>query len=72
MPSPHGPGKRAHGAGMLLFRWLLLLMLLGSIVSFMFYIGTGQERFKRYGLMTLKWALMAAFGFFGVLVLERI
>jgi hypothetical protein len=57
---------------MLLFRWLILLTLLGSIVSFMLYIGTGQERFKRYGLMTVKWTLLAAFGFFGVLVLERI
>lgn len=57
---------------MLLFRWLVLLMLLGSIVSFMFYAGTGQERFKRYGLVLLKWTLIAGFGFFGVLILERI
>lgn len=57
---------------MLLFRWLILLLLLGTVVSFMFYIGTGQTRFKRYGLTTLKWTLMAAFGFFAVLVLERV
>lgn len=57
---------------MLLFRWLILLLLLGSVVSFMFFIGTGDPRFKRYGLVTLKWTLMAAFGFFAVLVLERI
>lgn len=57
---------------MLLFRWLMLLMLLGAVVCFMFYIGTGQERFKQYGLKTLKWTMIAAFGFFGVLVLERI
>ena len=57
---------------MLLFRWLILLLLLGSIVSFMFFIGTGDPRFKHYGLLTLKWTLMAAFGFFAVLVLERI
>jgi hypothetical protein len=57
---------------MLLFRWLILLTLLGSIVSFIFYVGTGQERFKRYGLVTVKWTLIAAFGFFGVLILERI
>ena len=57
---------------MLLFRWLILLLLLGSAVSFAFYIGTGQPRFKRYGLLTLKWTLMAAFGFFSVLILERI
>ena len=57
---------------MLLFRWLILLLLLACLVSFVFYIGTGQPRFKRYGLLTLKWTLMVAFGFFAVLILERI
>ena len=57
---------------MLLFRWLILLLLLGAIVSFVFYTATGQERFKRYGLLTLNWVLIAGFGFFGVLILERI
>ncbi len=57
---------------MLIFRWLVLLMLLGAVVSFMFYAGTGQVRFKRYGLTLLKWALIAGFGFFAVLILERI
>jgi hypothetical protein len=57
---------------MLLFRWLILLALLGAVVCFMFYVGTGQERFKRYGLMAVKWTLIAAFGFFGVLILERL
>lgn len=54
---------------MLLFRWLILLLLLGAAVSFAFYAGTGQPRFKRYGLFTLKWTLIAAFGFFAVLIL---
>lgn len=57
---------------MLLFRWLLLLLLLAAIVSFMFYAATGQASFKRYGLVILKWTLIAAFGFFAVLVLERV
>ena len=57
---------------MLIFRWLILLLLLAAIVSFMFYAGTGQARFKAYGLTSLKWALIAGFGFFGVLILERI
>lgn len=57
---------------MLLFRWLILLLLLGAVVSFMFYAATGQAHFKRYGLLTLKWTLIAAFGFFAVLILERI
>ena len=57
---------------MLLFRWLVLLLLLAAVVSFMFYAGTGQQRFKRFGLIILKWTLIAAFGFFAVLILERV
>jgi hypothetical protein len=57
---------------MLLFRWLILLLLLGAVVSFVFYVGTGQERFKRYGLVVLKWTVLSALAFFAVLVLERL
>jgi hypothetical protein len=57
---------------MLLFRWLILLLLIGAAVSFAFYVGTGQSRYKRWGLLTLKWTLIAAGGFFAVLILERI
>ena len=57
---------------MLLFRWLILLLLLAALVSFVFYMATGQPRFRRYGLLTLKWVLIAGFGFFAVLILERI
>ncbi len=57
---------------MLLFRWMILLSLLAAVVSFMFYAGTGQARFKYYGLIILKWTLIAAFGFFAVLILERV
>ena len=57
---------------MLLFRWTIMLLLLAAAVSFAFYAGTGQPRFKRFGLVILKWTLIAAFAFFAVLVLERI
>lgn len=57
---------------MLLFRWLVLLLLLGAAVSFAFFAATGQSRFRGYGLLLLKWVLIAGFGFFGVLILERI
>jgi hypothetical protein len=57
---------------MLLFRWLILLCLLASGVSFVFYVGTGQPRFKRFGWIVLKWTLLAAFGFFAVLIMERV
>lgn len=57
---------------MLLFRWIILLLLLAAAVSFAVYAGTGQPLYKRFGLLTLKWTLIAAFGFFAVLILERI
>ena len=56
---------------MLLFRWLILL-LLGAVVSFVFYAGTGELRYRRYGLIILKWVLISGFGFFAVLILERL
>jgi hypothetical protein len=57
---------------MLLFRWAMLLLLLAAAICFAFYAGTGQARFKRYGFITMKWALISALVFFGVLVLERL
>ena len=57
---------------MLLFRWLFLLLLVAAGVCFAFYAGTGQQRFKRYGLVILKWTVIAAFGFFAVLIVERL
>jgi hypothetical protein len=57
---------------MLFLRGLLLLFLLGSAVAFLFYAITGQARYKRFGLITLTWTLIAGFGFFVVLIVERL
>jgi hypothetical protein len=57
---------------MLLFRSLMLLLLLGAAVCFAFYAGTGEARYRRWGWMVFKWTLIAAFVFFGVLILERL
>ncbi len=57
---------------MLLLRWLILLLLIGAAVCFAFYVRTGQVRYRRWGLIVLKWTLIAAFGFFAVLILQRI
>jgi len=57
---------------MLLFRWAVLMLLLAAAVSFAFYAGTGQSRYRRLGWVILKWTLIAAFGFFAVLILERL
>jgi len=57
---------------MLLFRWTVMLLLLVAGVSFAFYIGTGQAKYRLFGLRVLKWTVIAALGFFGVLFLERL
>jgi hypothetical protein len=57
---------------LIFFRWAMLLLLLTSGVLFAFYAGTGEARFRRYGLLILKWTLIAAFVFFGVLIVERL
>ena len=57
---------------MLLFRFTIFFLLLAAGVCFAFYIGTGQPRYRSWGIKILKWTLIAALGFFGVLILERI
>jgi len=57
---------------MLLFRWAIFLLLIAAGVCFAFYAGTGQVRFRHFGLVILKWTVLAGLGFFGVLILERI
>ena len=57
---------------MLLFRWVIVLLLLFAGVSFAFYAATGQVRYKRLGWVVLKWTILAALGFFAVLIAERV
>ncbi len=57
---------------MLLFRFAIFFLLLAAGVCFAFYIGTGQQRYKHWGITVLKWTMLAALGFFGVLILERL
>lgn len=57
---------------MLLFRWAVMLLLLVAAVSFAFFAATGQQCYKRFGLVTVKWTVIAAAMFFLVLILERV
>jgi hypothetical protein len=52
-------------------RVLVLLLLLLSAGAFVCFIFTGKARFKHFGLVVLKWTLVGAFVFFGVLILEQ-
>lgn len=57
---------------MLILRWLVLFLLVACIALFLLYAATGQARYKRYGLIVLKWALFTGFGFFAVLIAQRL
>ncbi len=57
---------------MLIFRWVVMLLLAAGLVCFALYIATGQVRYRRYGLVVVKWTVVAALGFFAVLFLERL
>ncbi|MBB6560965.1 hypothetical protein HNP48_003653 [Acidovorax soli] len=57
---------------MLLFRWVVMALLLAAAVSFAFYAGTGQPHYKRWGLVVLKWTVIAAVFFFAVVLIGRI
>jgi hypothetical protein len=56
---------------MLAVRYLVLLLLGTSIVSFILFAATGEPRYKKFGLTVLKWTLVAAFIFFAVLIVDR-
>ena len=57
---------------MLIFRMTMMLLLLGVVASFVFYVATGEVKYRTLGLKIIKWAVLAAMGFFGVLILERL
>ncbi len=53
------------------FRIVFGLLLVAALLCFAIYVGTGQSAWRRRGLVVLKWTLLAAFGFFAVLIFER-
>lgn len=56
---------------MLIFRWIVLLLLVAGLLCFAMYIGTGQVKWRQLGIRIVKWTVIAALGFFAVLILER-
>jgi hypothetical protein len=57
---------------MSVLRAIVLLMLLAAGVLFLLYTVTGQTRYKKLGLIVLKWTLLAGFGFFAMLIFQRV
>ena len=57
---------------MLIFRWVVLLLLVAGLVCLAMFVGTGQTRYRVLGVRIVKWTVIAALGFFAVLILERL
>ncbi|MBX3637891.1 MAG: hypothetical protein KF683_21170 [Rubrivivax sp.] len=57
---------------MLVFRLVFGLLLVSGLLCFAMYIGTGQMLWRRRGIVIVKWTVIAALGFFAVLILERL
>jgi hypothetical protein len=57
---------------MFLFRLVFGLLLVGGLLCFAMYLGTRQPVWRRRGIVLVKWTLIAAAGFFAVLILERL
>lgn len=57
---------------MLAFRLVFGLLLLAGLLCFAMYIGTNQPVWRQRGIVIVKWTVLAAFGFFAVLILERL
>jgi hypothetical protein len=57
---------------MFVFRLVFGLLLVASLLCFAMHIGTRDPVWRRRGVIVLKWTLIAALGFFAVLVLERL
>ena len=57
---------------MLVFRLVFGLLLVAGLLCFAAYVATGNPLWRRRGLVTIKWTLLAALGAAAVLVLERL
>ena len=57
---------------MMVFRLVFGMLLVCGLLCFAMYIGTSQQVWRQRGLIIVKWTVLAAFGFFAVLILERL
>ena len=57
---------------MMALRLVFGLLLVAGILCLAMYVGTGQVVWRQRGLLIVKWTVVAALGFFAVLILERL
>ena len=53
---------------MLVIRLVFGLLLLAGLLCFAMYLATGSLAWRRRGLVIVKWTVLAALGFFAVLI----
>jgi predicted ABC-type exoprotein transport system permease subunit len=53
-------------------RVVVLLLLLAGLACFALYFVTGQARYRAIGIRLIRWTVVAALVFFGVLIVERL
>ena len=53
---------------MLVIRLVFGLLLLAGLLCFAMYLATGNPSWRRRGLVIVKWTVLAALGFFAVLI----
>lgn len=53
---------------MLIFRWIIPTLFVVAGILFALFMVTGEPRYKRLGLRVLIASLVAAFGFFAMLI----
>ena len=57
---------------MAIARVLIGLLLFAAIVCFAMSVATGQLRWRRLGIIIMKWTLAAGLVFFGVLIVQAL
>lgn len=57
---------------MSLFRLVVFFLLVAGLLCFAMYIGTKNPKWRMLGIRIIKWTVIAALGFFAVLLLERL
>ncbi len=57
---------------MMLFRLVVGLLLVSGLLCFAAYIATGNVRWRAWGIVIVKWTVVAGLGFFAVLIRERL
>ncbi len=57
---------------LIVLRLVFGLLLVSGLLCFVMYMATSQPVWRQRGIVIVKWTVIAALGFFAVLILERL